>query len=395
MEEQVKRLSKPWIAAAVVGVLLLAAAAYMLGTRSGGRQGDIGEAQAKEIVLAHAGVQEADLESYRFELDTKNGEKVYELDFLAGGCDYEYQLTASGGEIIKFEKKQTPESAPVSNVPAPAAEGAEDLAKEIALTHAGVAESDISNYTCKADFEDGIQVYDIQFRAGALEYEYEIDPASGSVRKAQTEVFDAVPLPQAQGTESPAPSGTAPSTPTTPSAPAETPASGGNQGTGTASSGLIGEARAKAAALSHAGVAEGDIFRYTCKLDYENGVQVYEIDFHAGEYEYDYEINAATGAIVKSDKEWDDDYASQPTQSTAGTQGSEAAASLIGEAKAKSTALTHAGVAEGDIFDFKCKLDYENGVQVYEVEFKSGGYEYEYEIDAYAGTILKSDKDWD
>ena len=33
---------------------------------------------------------------------------------------------------------------------------------------------------------------------------------------------------------------------------------------------------------------------------------VYEVEFHYGRYEYDYEINAKTGAIIDYEKEWDD-----------------------------------------------------------------------------------------
>lgn len=43
----------------------------------------------------------------------------------------------------------------------------------------------------------------------------------------------------------------------------------------------------------------------------------------------------------------------------------------------------------------KCKLDYEHGRKVYEIEFYQGGFEYEFDIDADTGAILKSKKDWD
>ena len=52
-------------------------------------------------------------------------------------------------------------------------------------------------------------------------------------------------------------------------------------------------------------------------------------------------------------------------------------------------------MTERDISGYKCKLDYEDGVQVYDVEFKSGGYEYEYKIHAADGIVLKSEKDRD
>ena len=65
----------------------------------------------------------------------------------------------------------------------------------------------------------------------------------------------------------------------------------------------IGEAKAKQIALTHAGVSEGSIREYECELDREDGIMVYEIDFECGNYEYEYEINAITGEIVKYDIE--------------------------------------------------------------------------------------------
>ncbi|HCE34134.1 MAG TPA: peptidase, partial [Clostridiales bacterium] len=39
------------------------------------------------------------------------------------------------------------------------------------------------------------------------------------------------------------------------------------------------------------------------------------------------------------------------------------------------------------------ELDFDDGIYVYEVEFVSGGYEYEYEIDAKTGRILNFEKE--
>ena len=61
----------------------------------------------------------------------------------------------------------------------------------------------------------------------------------------------------------------------------------------------------------------------------------------------------------------------------------------IGYAKAKSIALNHAGLSENEAYDMEIELDDEDGTLVYEVEFKSGNMEYDYEIDAAAGAIFK------
>ena len=64
--------------------------------------------------------------------------------------------------------------------------------------------------------------------------------------------------------------------------------------------------------------------------------------------------------------------------------------SYIGKNKAKEIALADAGVAEKDIRDYDCELDKERGTAVYELDFEVGFDEYEYDIDAVTGEILKS-----
>ncbi len=62
---------------------------------------------------------------------------------------------------------------------------------------------------------------------------------------------------------------------------------------------------------------------------------------------------------------------------------------------AVSAAMQHAGVAAGQAMVSKCEPDYEHGRQVYEIEFYFNGMEYEYEIDANTGAVLKAKRDWD
>ena len=65
------------------------------------------------------------------------------------------------------------------------------------------------------------------------------------------------------------------------------------------------------------------------------------------------------------------------------------------KSKAKATALKHAGLKEADIYDFDIDLDREDGKTVYEIDFKSGGYEYSYKINADTGKIIYSEKERD
>ena len=67
----------------------------------------------------------------------------------------------------------------------------------------------------------------------------------------------------------------------------------------------------------------------------------------------------------------------------------------IGRQAAIRVALAHAGFHESSIRRLKCELDREDGVMVYEVEFKKDGFEYDYDIDAKTGTIMKTKKERD
>ncbi len=64
--------------------------------------------------------------------------------------------------------------------------------------------------------------------------------------------------------------------------------------------------------------------------------------------------------------------------------------------EALSKALEHAQLKK-DQLDFvkKVEMDYEHGRKVYEIEFYQGGFEYEFNIDAENGSVLKYKKDWD
>lgn len=116
-----------------------------------------------------------------------------------------------------------------------------------------------------------------------------------------------------------------------------------------------------------------------------------EITSRSGE-EIEYKIDAYTGAVLEIKREMADDEEPEGQPSKPEQPG---AAQNIGYAKAKSIALSHAGVDADTVYDMNVKLDVENGVVIYEVEFKSGNMEYDYEIDAASGIILKYEAELD
>ena len=83
----------------------------------------------------------------------------------------------------------------------------------------------------------------------------------------------------------------------------------------------------------------------------------------------------------------------QGTQTTPSTGNTAGTGAYIGEAKAKEIALDHAGLSASQVNFVRSTLEYDDGRAVYDVDFWSGNKEYDYEIDAKAGTILSYDFD--
>ena len=117
-----------------------------------------------------------------------------------------------------------------------------------------------------------------------------------------------------------------------------------------------------------------------------------EITGRNGE-EIEYKIDAYSGAVIETKREAADDDEASETQPAKPAQ--PGTAQDIGHAKAKSIALDHAGVDANTVYDMNIQLDVEDGTIIYEVEFKSGNREYDYEIDAATGAILHHETEID
>lgn len=65
----------------------------------------ISRKEAKEIVLAYAGLSENDIKFYESELDREENGFEYEIEFHAGEYEYEYKVDAESGEVLEAEKE--------------------------------------------------------------------------------------------------------------------------------------------------------------------------------------------------------------------------------------------------------------------------------------------------
>ena len=353
-----KTLTRTITAALLIAALAVPAAAATTA--------DIGVEKAKEAALSHAGVAESDTVFLIAEADYDDGRKEYEVEFYAGGTEYDYTIDAASGRVLKFDTELEWYSADDD-----AGYGWQNVigkqkAQEIALADAGVAAGDALHLIVKPDWDDGVRIYEVEFYTASQEYDYEIHAETGDILSRDREA-------EWNGTAA--------------SGSSNTGSTGSTGSTASASTTDIGEAKARSVALSHAGISESDTSYIYAKKDWDDGRWVYDVEFWADGKEYDYEILASDGTILSYD--YDAEY--QWSGST-GT-GSTSSTADIGEAKAKSVALSHAGISESSTSYIYAKKDWDDGRSVYDVEFWADGKEYDYEILASNGTILSYDYD--
>ena len=101
--------------------------------------------KAKQIALADAGVKAADAKFIKAKADYDDGRKVFDIEFIAGSKEYEYEINASSGKIIEkdVEAVKTKPQAAKETTTSAAAEQKNDFigvdsAKQKALSHAGL-----------------------------------------------------------------------------------------------------------------------------------------------------------------------------------------------------------------------------------------------------------------
>lgn len=229
-------------------------------------------------------------------------------------------------------------------------------AQEAALKAADIvaADADISATTLSE--VAGVACYKVEFTSGEYAYAYTINAETGAVMEMSSQEQNA----QASGTQTETADPAAP-------APAQ-------NATGI---GTVDEAAAQKIALEHAGVKAADATITKSKLDYEDGRQVYDIEWYAGGAKYDYEIATDTGEIISSAYEEK-------------TMGADSKNVTVSEADAKKTALDRvSGATDKDLYEWK--LDYEDGRPEYEGKIIYGGTEYEFTIDAATGSVMEWD----
>lgn len=156
----------------------------------------------------------------------------------------------------------------------------------------------------------------------------------------------------------------------------------------------ITEEAALEIALKDAGLTAQEIRDLEIEMDRDRGILHYEVDFEKDGKDHDYEIDAETGEILKKEVPVVQTETPAATPAPTAPPATQAAKRLTKE-EAQAIALSHAGLTADQVCDLEVEADREKGVPLFEVDFEADGYEYEYEIHAETGEILKSHKERD
>lgn len=306
---------------------------------------DSGSAAADSRYRTEAEIQSQVEASYpgsqmiEVEMDREDGRYVYEVEFFCDGWKYDLELDAQTGEVRKEEKEQTnwrPSETEAGTGGSSESQGTEAGAGGTGGNQAvgGAGETAASD------------------PAGKPEATVPENPASGTTAPETS-------APETQGTTAAAPSGS------------------GSSGQPSSSGQTIGEDRARGIALAKAEAGGAQV--YQLKLERDDGRLLYEGEMRDDANEYEFEIDAYTGVILK----WESEARGNGAQGQGGGGG----ASQISQEQAREIALARAQAGNARIVEME--LEEDDGRLLYEGEMRDDANEYEFEIDAYTGTVVK------
>lgn len=251
--------------------------------------------EAKEIAFSHAAVnaKDAKIEDLDFEID--DGVKMYEIEFDANGYEYEYKIHAISGEILKHKREQKDDQDKNDEKEESTEYISKNRAKEIALKHAGVNAKDAKFDGIDFDIDDGLASYELEFEVGENEYDYEIDAVTGEILDFEQDIEESTPNKKPETKAEVKPEVKPETKPEVkPEAKPETAPEKPKQ---------LSKNEAIAIALKHAGLNSSEVEMDDVELDDDDGKMIWEIEFESADWEFEVEVDAATGKILSFDKE--------------------------------------------------------------------------------------------
>ena len=222
--------------------------------------------EAKAAVLTQTLTQDAAREQQARENNISSGKAALVNRVLAINPALKFDALA---------KLSVEELKDLAEAGAPAMPIGKDAAAYAVEQYAGTTALDSVTAEVDSELDEFPAHYEVELHTAWGEFEYLVDAYTGKVLSGQKDLLATAPV----GDEAAKP---------------------------TAPTGDIGHAKAKSIALNHAGVSENKAYDMEIELDDEDGTLVYEVEFKSGNMEYSYEINAATGAILKHEAELED-----------------------------------------------------------------------------------------
>ena len=235
---------------------------------------------AQEVALKAANIAAEDAAISATTLNEAAGTSCYKVEFTSGDYAYAYTVNAETGAVMEMSSReknavdtqaQTEATAPAAasdTTPAQTVTGTvdEETAQKIALEHAGVKATDATITKSKLDYEGRRQVYEIEWYADGKKYDYEIAVDTGEIlSSAYDEKTSGLSVSNSSNV-------------------------------------TVSEADAKQTALGRvSGATQKDIYEW--KFDYDDGRPEYEGKIIYGGTEYDFTIDASSGAVIEWEAE--------------------------------------------------------------------------------------------
>jgi len=234
--------------------------------------------EALRIAAEDAGADIAQLQYEETELDYERGRMCYEVEFVWNNTEYEYDLDAVTGEVLKgkqeaFDDMDDDTRGEYKNLADVTCVDVAEV-KATVLTAAGVSETDVTEFDVEWETRNSLLVYEVEFETAGTEYKYIVHAETGEVLDSKTEADND----EDDDDEDDRPLDT---------------------------TGWVPEDGVKATVLAHAGLTSEDVLDYECEADEKKGVAVYDIEFEANGMEYEYTVDAKTGEIVDSKQKTD------------------------------------------------------------------------------------------
>lgn len=241
---------------------------------------------AQEVALKAANIAAEDAAISATTLNEVAGTSCYKVEFTSGDYAYAYTVNAETGAVMEMssQEKNEVDTQAQTEATVPAADSAttqssaaataqtvtgtvdEEMAQKIALEHAGVKATDATITKSKLDYEGRRQVYEIEWYAGGKKYDYEIAVDTGEILSSAYDEKTS------------------------------------GWSVSNSSNVTVSEADAKQTALGRvSGATQKDIYEW--KFDYDDGRPEYEGKIIYGGTEYDFTIDASSGAVIEWETE--------------------------------------------------------------------------------------------